>query len=266
MPNVAPVNTITRSATDFIKSSLRLVGSLRSGQNLSAGELKDCGQVLNDMLDAWSAERVMVFAIGPITLDQNLKPLTLIAGQQAYSLGNIVGNENLFLPRPPKLERVSVLYNASQSTPVELGMEMYDDVQWQGIANKSTPSLLPQVCFDDGGFPDRTLYFWPIPSQANLLTLYAWQALTQFANLAAQFQFPPAYAEAIRYNLALRLAAEFPGDLSKLALVKSIADEGRMRLQTMNAPMKVATCDPAIVSNGAMGNIYTDTASRQRDG
>lgn len=266
MPNLPPVNTITRSATDFIKSSLRLVGSLRSGQNLSAAELKDSAQVLNDMLDAWSAERVMVFTAPRVILDQNQVALALTANQQAYTLGNILGTETWKLPRPPKLLGISVLYNASQSTPVELALEPQSRAQWQGIANKSTPSLLPQVYFDDEGFPDRTIYFWPIPSQANQIALYPWLALTQFADLESQFQFPPAYAEAIRYNLAMRLAAEFPCDLQKLPLVKSIASESRGRIVSMNSPVMEAWCDPALVgSGGSLGNIYSDTPARNRD-
>ena len=38
---------------------------------------------------------------------------------------------------------------------------MYDDVQWQGVSNKSSPSILPQVCFVDASnavFPDMVLW------------------------------------------------------------------------------------------------------------
>ena len=69
MPALTPSNTLSRSATDFIKSGLRLVGALRSGNNLSNGELTDCQTVLNDMLDAFSVERVLIPAVTVQTLD-----------------------------------------------------------------------------------------------------------------------------------------------------------------------------------------------------
>lgn len=262
MPNLAPKSTIARSCADFIKSGLRLVGSLRSGQNLTNSELTDCQQVLNDMLDAWSAERTMIITVNPTTVDQNGVALSLVANKQSYTLGNVLGTEDFLLARPARLERASVLYSASQQTPLEKPLEMYDDVQWQGIANKTTKSLLPEGCFDDQGFPDRVLFFWPIPTQANPVTLYIWALLTQFADLNAKFSFPPAYAEAIRYNLAMRLAAEFPCDLQKLSLVAKFASESKRRIESFNAPVKEATCDEALLQYGGMGNIYTGTSSR----
>lgn len=266
MPVVIPTATLQRSATDFIKSGLRLVGALRSGLNLSGDELRDCQTVLNDMLDAFSAERVFIPAVTVQTLDQNQATLTLKANQASYKLGNVNQNEDFLLARPSRVERVSIMYSASQSTPVELPMDMLDDQQWQGITNKSTPSLLPQVCFVDSSnavFPDMVLYFWPVPTQANPVVLYLWTVLQLFPDLTSQFLFPPAYAELLRYNLAVRLAAEFPCDLQKFQIVSKLADQAMERVSGINAVPKTAVCDEAIVgSYGKMGNIFTGTANR----
>jgi hypothetical protein len=142
-------------------------------------------------------------------------------------------------------------------------MDMYDDVRWQSVANKSTPSLLPQVCYVEESFPDISLTFWPVPTQANPVVLYLWQALTQFSDLTSQFTFPPGYPRAIRYNLALDLAAEFPCDLTKLPLVQKIAANSLAAIRGLNVKAKEAVCDEAIIgSGGKSGNIYTSTASR----
>jgi hypothetical protein len=268
VPNLAPKNTITRSATEFIKSALRLVGSLRSGQNLSNSELTDSAQVLNDLLDAWSAERVMIFTVPYMTVDQNNAAFTLVPGQQKYTVGNANGTESFKIPRPARIDGISLLYNASQPTPVELAMEIVDDVGWQAISNKTTQSLLPQVVYVEATADgtDWNLYFWPIPTQANNIALYLWAGLTQFPNLEAQFSFPPGYAEALRYNLAVRLAAEFPCDLQKLQLVTKLAGESKARIVGINSVVKEAWCDPAIVGGyGNLGNIYTDSPARNRD-
>jgi hypothetical protein len=266
MPVLSSAATLTRSATDFIKSALRLVGALRSGLGLTNDELNDCKTVLNDLLDSWSAERVMIPAVTIQTLDQNQVALTLKANQQAYKLGNVLGTEDFLLPRPSRLERVSIMYSASQSTPVELPMEMVDDVGWQGVTNKSTPSLLPQLCFADSSnavFPDMVLYFWPVPTQANPVILYLWTVLQLFPDLTSQFLFPPSYARALRYNLAIDLAAEFPCDMTKLPLVQKIAMQAKAVISGMNAIPKEATCDEAIVGSYVnMGNIFTGTANR----
>lgn len=266
IPNLASLTPI-----DIISSALRLVGSLGTGEVPSASELKDAAIVLNDMLDAWNAERLSVYTVQRTINDQNGVPLSLTGGKQSYSLGNQIGTEDFFLPRPARLERVSIMYSASQQTPVELAMEMLDDVEWQAISNKSTPSILPQVCWDDGGFPDRNLSFWPIPTQANPVVLYPWGQLTSqsptswLADLQNPVSFPPGYSEAIRYNLALRLAAEFPGDMNKLPLVMKIAAESKARIQSINAPEKVAWVDPALAGTRPLGNIYTGSTARSRN-
>lgn len=266
MPVLTPKNTLARSATDFIKSSLRLVGALRSGQNLTGDELADSLQVANDMLDAFSAERIMIPAVTRQTLNQNQVALSLVANKQDYKLGNVVGTEDFLLPRPSRVERVSVMYSASQQTPVELPMDMYDDVEWQGVANKSTPSLLPQVCYVDESnavFPDTLLSFWPVPTQANPVVLYIWTVLQQFADAKTQYLFPPAYSEMLRYNLAVRLAAEFPCDLQKFQIVEKLAGDSKDRVALINVHPKEAVCDEALQgTNGVNGNIFTGTANR----
>jgi hypothetical protein len=265
VPDLPAVSTIQRSALTFIQSALRLVGSLRSGNQLSAAEQTDCLQVLNDLLDAWSAENVMTWTTPYTTVDQNGATLALIASQQHYTLGNGFGNENFLMNRPPKIERVSVLYSASQSTPVEVPLDMLDSVEWQAQANKTTPSLLPQACYADANQNgiDWDLYFWPVPTQANPIVIYPWMLLTQFQTINQQFLFPPAYARAIRYALAMDLAAEFPCDMQKLQLVQKIAANSKAVIVSINSKVREAWSDPALMGGGsARGNIYTGSPSR----
>ena len=267
MPVLAPSNPLALSATDFIKSALRLVGALRSGLNLTAGELTDCQLVLNSMLDSLSIERTQIPAVAIVSTNTAQVPLSLVANQQSLQARQCARHGRFSAAAADaRLERVSIMYSASQQTPVELPMEMLDTVKWQGITNKSTPSLLPQVCFVDASeavFPDMVLYFWPIPTQANPVILYLWQLLQQFTSLTAQFLFPPGYAEMLRFQLAVRLAAEFPCDLQKFEIVQKLAAEAKARIAGINVHALEAVCDEAIVgSDGHMGNIFTGTANR----
>lgn len=264
MPNVpVNLNAIQRSALDLIRSACRLTGALRAGINLTNAEQVDCLQVLNDMMDALSAERTNVFVVQRVTNDINNNVLSLKANQATYSLGVMTGLEDFMIPRPARIQLVSLMYSASQQTPVELALDMPDASVWQGYANKSTPSLLPQACYIEENFPDMTLTFWPVPTQANPIVLYNWALLTNFQNLQTKLSFPPGYNELIRYNLAIRLAAEFPCDLTKLELVKELAMQAIVRVSSHNVKPLEAHCDPALVgSDGKMGNIYTSTATR----
>lgn len=268
MPNLGPNIPTQRSAQQIILSALRLTGALRSGYNATASELSDCLTVLQDMLDAWSAERLVVYALPYTTVDQNGVTLSLKANQQKYVLGNLTGTEDFKLPRPPKIDNVSVLYSASQSTPVEIGMDMYNAKHWQSIPNKSTPSLLPQICYIEPNVDgsDWLLYFWPIPTQANPIVLYPWAALNQFGSLQAKFAMPPAYAKAIRYNLAVDLAAEFSTDLTKFPLVTQTAITSKNVIKAINLSMNFPEvwCDEALIGTHARGNIFAGGPNRNR--
>lgn len=265
MANLQSTVTVQRNAQQFILSALRKTGALRSGQNLSAVELSDSLQVANDMLDDWSAHRLMIYTTPRIVNDQNNKQLSLVANKQTYLLGNANQTEDFLLPRPPRLDRISIIYPVSSPTVNEIPMDMYDDVRWQGVPNKNTTSLLPQVCYVEitGDGTDYAISFWPIPTQANPVVLYGWTALGQFPNLQTKFFFPPAYARAISFNLAVELAVEFGTDLQKFPLVQKNAYQSRASIEAMNLPMKEATCDVAIVgAQGPKGNIYADSPSR----
>lgn len=264
-PSVGTSAITQRSALDLILSALRLIGAIGSGDPISASEQNDAKLILNDLLDSWNAEKLMIFQSPRTPNDQNGNPFTLVPGRQAYTLGNVSGTENLLLARPPRLERVSILYSASQQTPVELALDMYDEVQWQGIANKTTQSLLPQICHDDLGFPDRTLSFWPIPTQANPIVLYPWAPLQLFSDLTTKISFPPAYSRALRYNLAVDLAAEFPGDPVKLPLVMKIAAQAKDVIMSFNSEIKIAWVDDALMGTRPSGNIFTGSPTRSHN-
>ena len=265
MANLPSNVTVQRSGQQFILSALRKTGALRSGQNMSAGELSDCLQVANDMFDGFSAERLMVYVVQRIVNDQNGKTLSLVANQQAYKLGNANQTEDFLLPRPPRLERVSIIYPIGSPTVNEIPMDMYDDVRWQAVPNKNTSSILPQVCYPEltADGTDYVLSFWPFPTQANPVALYSWSALNQFPSLSAKFFFPPAYARMVAFNLALDLGVEFGADPAKIQWVSKLADRAKAVVQAMNQPMKEAVCDPYIVgSGGVRGNIFAGAPSR----
>jgi hypothetical protein len=129
----------------------------------------------------------------------------------------------------------TILLN-NPANPVEVPMAMYSVEDWQTqVPVKVVNGSIPLICYDDGGFPLRTLNFWPIPNeQPNAVRIYSWQALTQPATLDSAIAFPPGYAEAFRYNLAVRLSAEFASTLSPT--VATIAIGSLARIKTMNAP------------------------------
>src|SRR5882757_7401705 len=188
------------SAFDTITSALKLAGVLADGEEPSLSDANQGLSVFNDMIDAWNAERQAIF-----TTRSDDFPLVL--GQQSYTLGT-GGDFNI--PRPARIDAMSSILLYNPANPVEVPISMFTVDDWQTkVPVKVVDGSFPLICYDDGDFPLRTLNFWPIPTQyQNSVRIYSWQALPAQI-LQSQVTFPPGYAEAIRYNLAVRLGAEF---------------------------------------------------------
>lgn len=189
------------SALDFIKAALRQINVLASGEEPTGDEGQDCLVVLNQMLDLWNADGLMIFAI-----EQNDFPL--IADQQVYTLGE-GGDFNI--PRPKYIDRASIIISPNTAQPIEYPIPIFTTQDWQEkVPVKNVDGNLPLLVYDDGDFPLRQLTFWPSASDQTVFRIYAYRPLTQFQNLQQVTAYPPGYAEAITSNLAVRLAALFP--------------------------------------------------------
>jgi hypothetical protein len=217
------------TAFDIITSALKLAGVLADGELPSDDTANQGLTVFNDMIDGWNADRLAIF-----TTRSDDFPYVL--GKQSYTFGT-GGDFNA--PRPARIDAMSSILLTDPANPVEVPITLFTVEDWQTkVPVKVVDGSFPLICYDTGDFPLRTLNFWPIPSQQqNAVRIYSWQALPA-QTLLSQVYFPPGYAEAIRYNLAVRQAAEFnvPADKYASATVGAIAIQSLARIKTMNAP------------------------------
>lgn len=238
------------TGNDVIASALRKIGVLASGEPLDAAAGADALVVLNDMLDSWNAERLIIFAIAR-------QVFNLVAGQQVYQMGQ--GAPDFNVVRPPKIERVGIINLANPQLPAEYRIAYVTAQLWAGVPIKQIQSNLPQEVWDDQNFPFRNLTYWPIPQVQVQTAIYTWTALAAFADLVTDYTFPPAYAQAIKENLAIKLASEFGGKPEAIELVAPMAVESKAVVKRMNIQPVTLTCDRGLApTGGGYYNIYTD--------
>lgn len=209
-PNPPKIPGASFSALDVISFALRVIGVLDATSTPDSDSARDGLIDLNQMMDAWNAESLMIFT-------RLIQDFNFVPSQQVYTLGS-GGNFNV--ERPAEIERASVvLVNNPQA--VEIPIKIYSDQEWQQVTLKAVDSTFPLSMYDDGGFPFRSLSFWPIPRDtSSKFRMYSWAQLLRFADLSTSYSFPPAYAKAIKYNLALELAPQYPisgRDMSEVA-------------------------------------------------
>lgn len=212
------------SALDLISSSLRLVNVLASGETCPIDMANDGLDVLNDMIDSWNAMRLAIYTT-------RIDDFPLVLNKQSYTLGT---GGDFDIPRPPQIDGMSAILLNNPLNPVEVPITMFSVDQWQSqIPVKVVAGTFPIICYDDGAFPLRTLNMWPIPSVGgNNVRIYGWQALPA-QTLAGKVAFPPGYAQAFRYNLAVLLAAEFAAEVSAVVADTAVKSLGRVKVMNM---------------------------------
>lgn len=246
---------------DLIVRSLRLIGVLATGEVPSADEANEALETCQDMLDSWQAEGFQIFSVQRVVKDVNNNPLTLTPGKQVYTVG---AGGDLNIPRPARIERVGIITLTNPAQPLELPIDNLTLDQWQAIPVKNIQSTIPQKVWNDNNFPLMNLSYWCVPSVAVQTALYVWQLLATFPDLdVTDVEFPPAYARALRYNLALELAPEYGGaaDPAAVAMVAKVAEESKTLIKGFNLRVPVLGCDPALVVTPGRGNYnwLTDT-------
>ncbi len=229
---------------DLINSSLRLLGVLASGEAASSTEANDALQALNDMIDSWTNQSLLIFENIPETFP-------LVVNQQSYQWGT--GAADFNSPRPQKLVNV-VWQQVSATTTLELPVEIINKDQWAAISIKQITSNIPTRCWLENSFPNATFLIWPIPAVSGNIVIYSWKPLVEIALLTTTISLPPGYQRALRYNLALELAPEYGRQVDPL--IEAHAVEAKANIKKMNSKVLLMTCDPATLNKRSTWNWY----------
>ncbi|MEN6537789.1 MAG: hypothetical protein ABFD89_29325 [Bryobacteraceae bacterium] len=215
---------------DLIKSSLRLIHQLGPGRAPSNSEVTDALLVLNSMIEAWSIERLTIYEIGRDEYAWS----AAIASRTIGPGGDLDGT------RPGRLDGAGIVRDGKETE-----LRIYCPRQWANVPRKSD-SGTPRVVYNDGGHPRSTLWLWPVPDVALTLVLYPWRMLTGFAETSVEVDFPPGYADAIRYNLAVHLGEEWGRPVSDR--VEIMAADKKGRIKAMNMPELEMGVDDALLT------------------
>jgi hypothetical protein len=245
------------SALDLITNAVQGIGVYAPGEPLRAEDTALGLQELNTMLDSWSNEALMTYAI----LEQSG---LLIPGQYQYTVGTS-GGASFPVQRPLGILDSPGSCYVLDSNGNRYNLEVLPRDRWNLIGNiAQVTSNFPNRLFYDPQFPLGVINLYPIPNQG--WTLY-WDSnlqLVDFANPAQQMSLPPGYQKAIQDNLRLMLWPYFKPDAVRVppVLVK-LAAESKGNIKRTNLRINIANYDPELVSraNGTY-NIYTDSNRR----
>lgn len=220
------------TAATMITRAMRLIQVLGSDANPTAQEASDGLYALNSMLDAWSIERLMVYQV-----QQSSYSWAADASSKTIGSGG-----DFDTTRPIRIEKQGNFFRTS--TNLDYQLAVYPREEYDRIIQKSSGSSIPDSLFYDDGFPTRTLYAYPVPSETLTLYLNTWKPLQQFTALTTTISLPPGYQAAIEYNLGPWIAPEFgAAAVAAGERLEKRAAQLKTAIRNVNMPDLVATTD-----------------------
>ena len=230
------------TARDQINGALRLIGMLAEGESPSAATSQDALTALNQMIDSWNTERLLVFS----TQDQVFTWTPNQIHRTLGPTGNFVGNRPILLD--------DSTYFKDPTNGISFGIKIINQQQYDGIAVKTVTSTYPQVMWINMDYPDIDMYVYPVPTKALEWHFISVTELDQPADLSTNLAFPPGYLRCFKYNLACEIANEF--GVEPPQTVARIAMTSKRNLKRINNPDDIMSLPYSIVGTRQRFNIF----------
>lgn len=237
---------------DIVLSALRNTGIIGVGQTASSEDMNQGCAALNDMIAQWQQRRYLVYRLVEQSVPCN--------GAQSYSIGP--GGDISVVQRPAAINAAfarQTVNNMPNQIDYQLAILPSRETYSQ-IAMKSLQSF-PQWCWYDADTPLGQLFVYPvITSQFTLHVIFREQLQTAMS-LTDEITLPAEYREALIYNLAIRLTANYGLNINPV--VARLAKAALETMRTINAQVPTMSM-PTILRNGTHYNIFSDSTSPVR--
>lgn len=234
------------TAVDLITAALKKIRVLGKGDTMDDEDAQDSLNVLTMMLESWSISKLYVF-------EEALLTFPFVANQHDYTIGP---GGNFDTPTRPLKLMSAYTHSIGLDYPMSI---LTAATQWDGIMNKGIAVSYPNYVWYEQTYPLGTLHFFPGPSTStSTVNLRFWQQLQDFPTLTTQIALPLGYKQAMTYNLAVALAADF--GIAIPPSVTSIAATSLTRLKRYNMKAQSLWIEASMMNNRSNRyNIMSDT-------
>ena len=213
---------------DVIASSLRIIGSASLGETIGAAKLANGLSAMNQMLGGWSAQPNSLYFV---TEDTH----TLVASTGSYTIGS---GGDIDTTRPIKILNAFVRDSTS-----DYSLELIDRAKYDSIVAKGSTGF-PQYLYYEPSMPTGTIYLYPEPSSAYELHIKSLKPFSSSYAATDTFALPPGYEEAIKFNLAIRLAPEYGRAVTQEVVALAVSTLNFIKTQNSATRVKQIRSNP----------------------
>jgi len=176
-----------------IKRSLRLIQAIDAHNEPGGDEVNDALFALNGLLASWVTAKFV-----PYTTDRTTHTLT--PGTAAYTIGP---SGDINITRPSLIDSITLTRSG-----IDYEIRIVSRTDYNREPKKDTQGL-PFICWFEPGLTTGTLTLWPVPDSADTLTIDYQAPISAYTSADSDLNLPPEFDEALTYNLAVSLAAEY---------------------------------------------------------
>ena len=237
------------TVSDIIRSAMRKIGVLASGEPLPADEGDDALVVFRQMVDSWANETLLIPVVGVVTFP-------LVLDQAEYTIGiypdALIPDNHIETARPQKIISAFLRDGTGTDYPQEIiAVQTYDSISRKSNASRPSRFYVRQ------GWPLDTILFESVPYDNETLHLSVIQPLTDLlpiVGLTEEINLPPGYERSLTYNLCLELADEYGKQVTPLIATNAV--ESKKWLKRQNYRTITLKVDRALTGNDKARGTY----------
>jgi hypothetical protein len=221
---------VSETAQTLIKAALRSIGAIATGETPTAAELADGLEALRLMLRSWSSQNIRLY----FTTTESVT----LTGATYYSWGS---GGTIATARPVQIHGAYTADNL---------VDVIDEAQYRRLVVGNLGGPVEWVWFQPQ-YPLAYIYPWPLDSST--LYVHSTKELTDPTAITSSVAFPTWYDDAIKWNLAVRLAPEYGKEAG--TTVAALAATTLHAIETLNFSMQVPESRVEILGIGKTYDI-----------
>lgn len=239
---------MVETARTLVTNALLDLGVIAEGETPTASQAVGGLRKLNNMIDAWNIENLMVYGS-----TQNVFPL--VSNDGVYTLGT-GGDFNI--PRPDNIISAYVRDSSLPAAQIyDFPLYIYNTQEYADVRLKGLTTALPQGVYFDDSFPLINVYVYPVPSTAQYSLVIWTPGILPTLTLDTVISLAPGYKRALESNLVIELAASYERQPPQTVI--SIAQSSKADLKTKNFQLGELQIDDRLTTpnfNWLTGDSY----------
>lgn len=232
---------MTTSALDIITGAARLIGVVFKSEVLDSDEANDGLKSLNEMLDSWSNDSLVINAYTTEGFS--------LTGAASYTIGT-GGNFNTSRP-------INIIDAIVRLSNIDYALKIITPEEYQTeIVDKSVTTQIPRYLVYDNAYPLGNIKIYEVPTSGSTLVLQSNKPLSNLSALTTTVDLPPGWKRALKYNLAIDIAPEYGAEAIQTA--QQILPQAKEALGNIKRATFMNKGMPLMPTLERHYNIYSD--------